>query len=247
MNSTGMFATNNSAYKQCYSIENLLNKINSDLFFNMDNQNITFLVLLDLRAAFDSVSQQKLLHIFKTRFRITNTAHAWLKSYFTDRYQCVTVEGNTSKQFPLKWGVPQGSCFGPVAYLAYTSAIADELDQHNVSIMTFADDTQLYLSFKASPKVIQFNTKILEESIAIVRNFMITHQLKINDSKTEFLVIGTKQLLKKVNLNELTITVGQHSIKPSTVCKILGVHFDLNMNLITHFCLILGSHKEILW
>ena len=55
------FSLFNSAYKKYHSTETLLAKIHSDIMMNMERQEITFLVLLDLSAAFDTVQHQKIL------------------------------------------------------------------------------------------------------------------------------------------------------------------------------------------
>ena len=40
----------------------------------------------------------------------------------------------------------------------------------------------------------------MENCIKAIRAWMIMNKMKINDIKTEFLIIGTKQLLNKVNI-----------------------------------------------
>ena len=52
-------------------------------------------------------------------------------------------------------------------------------------------------------------------------------QVKINDDKTECILIGTRQQLAKVSLDK--ITVGENSIPPSQIVKILGTLMDCNL------------------
>ena len=82
----------------------------------------------------------------------------------------------------LKYGVPQGSCLGPITFLVYISALTDIINDQQISVLSYADDTQLYLSCQSN----HINDKInsLNSSIHIIRKFMLTHQLKINDNKT---------------------------------------------------------------
>ena len=44
----------NSAYKQNFSAETLLTKITSDILLDMNNRNLTMLVLINLSAAYDT-------------------------------------------------------------------------------------------------------------------------------------------------------------------------------------------------
>ena len=69
----------------------------------------------------------------------------------------------------------------------------------------------------------------LEKCIEDVRTWMLTHRLKINDSKTEFILLGTKQQLEKINISE--ISVGRASVKAVSKVKNLGVIFDSNMTM----------------
>ena len=148
----------------------------------IDNQNLTLLALLDLSAAFDSVDHEKLLLILNQRFKIEKIAYKWFQSYLTNRKQYVMINDSKSIVTTLKYGVPQGSCLGPITFLVYISALTDIINDQQISVLSYADDTQLYLSCQSN----HINDKInsLNSSIHIIRKFMLTHQLKINDNKT---------------------------------------------------------------
>ena len=64
----------------------------------------------------------------------------------------------------------------------------------------FADDTQLYLSFKPLGNTAQADAiQAMEKCIDAVRKWMIQDRLMINDDKTEFLLVGTRQQLDKLD------------------------------------------------
>ena len=131
----------------------------------------------------------------------------------------------------LVHGVPQGSCIGPIAFLAYTSELADITQDYNISVMSYADDIQLSVSCKPLPHIVQNTIDNINNCISDIRRFLLSHTLKINDNKTVFMSIGTKQQLSKINLNETYITVGNSIIKNSEHTINLGFTFDANMNL----------------
>ena len=54
----------------------------------------------------------------------------------------------------------------------------------------------------------------------------------INDDKTEFLLIGTRQQLDK--LDSCSITVGDNRISPSPCVRNLGSWFDSNLSMTDH-------------
>ena len=78
---------------------------------------------------------------------ITDNALAWFKSYLSDRFQRVSVNGSLSDQFPLKQGVPQGSCLGPLLFTIYTRKLFQIVERHLPQVHCYADDTQLYVLF----------------------------------------------------------------------------------------------------
>jgi hypothetical protein len=68
-----------------------------------------------------------------------------------------------------------------------------------ISFLTYADDTQRYLSFKPSLSTSQEDALCAMEScIEKIRRWMIQDKLLMNDGKTEFWVIGTRQQLCKL-------------------------------------------------
>ena len=57
-------------------------------------------------------------------------------------------------------------------------------------------------------------------------------RLKLNPDKTEFLFLGTRQQLERVNTSHLV--VGESRISPSTKVKNLGSWFDSNLGMLSH-------------
>ena len=67
---------------------------------------ISVLVLLDLRAAFDTIDHYILLQRMKHQFGIRGSALSWFKSYLSDRYDFVHVNDESSGYDKVSHGVP---------------------------------------------------------------------------------------------------------------------------------------------
>ena len=197
-----------SAYRPGHSTETALLKVKNDLLLNngqrVNGQRVTLLALLDLSAAFDTVHHDVLHNRLSTDFGIKGTALKWFESYLSNRRQRVSIEGVTSKLFDPDFGVPQGSCLGPLLFLLYSSKLFKIISRHLPSVHAYADDTQLYLSFKAGDDVNEKSAiAAMEACVLDIHKWMLSDRRKLNMDKTEFLLIGTKQQLEKVNITTL--------------------------------------------
>ena len=189
----GLFPELQSAYRQHHSTETALLKVKNDLLMAMDKGQVTLLVLLDLSSAFDTVEHEILLERLRSTIGLRGKVLSWFESYLKGRSQQVSINGTLSKPFDLKCGVPQGSCLGPLLFTIYVSKLFQILKHHLPSVHTYADDTQLYLSFKPSDSSSEVEAvSAMQKCICDVRAWMREDQLMLNDDKTEFLIIVTR-------------------------------------------------------
>ena len=70
--------------------------------------------------------------------------HNWFRSYLSGRMQFVKIRESRSTSRPLSCGIPQGSILGPMLYLG------DIMREHGIFYHMYADDTQIYMSFRPS-------------------------------------------------------------------------------------------------
>ena len=56
-------------------------------------------------------------------FGISGSALNWIESYLSNRTQRIYIDGVLSSNFNLKFGVPQGSCLGPLLFSLYASKL----------------------------------------------------------------------------------------------------------------------------
>ena len=72
MTINGLHLELQSAYKKHHSTESALLKVKNHILLNMDAQRVTLLVLLDLRAAFDTVRHDILPDRLRSRLGVTD-------------------------------------------------------------------------------------------------------------------------------------------------------------------------------
>ena len=85
-----------STFPNNYCYETALLEVANTIFINIDNQNVTFLTLLDISAAFDIVVYNRILTRIESKYKIINIPTQVMASYFQDRYQTDQINNSTS-------------------------------------------------------------------------------------------------------------------------------------------------------
>ena len=185
-----------SAYRCNHSSETALLRVQNDILRSMDNQTVTMLLLLlDLSAAFDTVSHSILIRRLKDRICVSGKALEWFISYLSDRKQSVCINNSHSECVNLKYDVPQGSVLGPILFTIYTLPLADIVKKHGVDYHFYADDTQLYMSFTPSSTNDDDSVDKLKHCLSDIKNWMTKNMLKVNTDKRRYLLFGTPHQL----------------------------------------------------
>ena len=119
---------------------------------------------------------------------------------------------------------------GPVLFTIYVADFFQIIEKHLPEDQGYADDHQVYLSFRPIPSTNQTaSVTAIENCVAELRSWIITNMLMVNDNKTEFLIVGSKQQFERVNIP--FIHVGEDQITPVTSVRNLGVIFDSNLKM----------------
>ena len=202
-----------SAYRKFHSVETALLRIQNDLLLAMERRQVTALVLLDLSAAFDTIDHHILLTRLSSTFGITGPALDLLTSYLKDRNHFVQIDSHSSDTAPLTSGVPQGSVLGPLLFTLYTTPLTHLLQDSSVSFHLYADDTQLYVSFSSDDHLDSLTH--LSLTLDAVYSWLSCNRLVVNPSKTEYLLVGTKQQRVKLTLPSVMFQDATLSPSPS--------------------------------
>ena len=115
-------------------------KVASDIFDYADAGQVTFLALLDLSAAFDTVDHHISLQRLYYTYGIGGTVLEWLHSFLTGRTQVVNFAGEHSSPLTLTCCVPQGSAVSPLLFILYTADVVRIAQSFGVSVHSYADE-----------------------------------------------------------------------------------------------------------
>lgn len=218
-----------SAYRRFHSTETACIRVQNDLLMACDNQRVSILVLLDLSSAFDTIDHGILVHRLRS-IGVVDAACDWLQSYLEGRHQSVIIDGVQSTPVPIKTGVPQGSVLGPILFTLYLRELGQLIRSHDLQCHFYADDTQIYGSFHAG-EMASFLVK-LEKCLDEVVKWTRSNSLCLNHEKTEALIVGTSEQLRK--FTPPLIKIGTANIRPTTTVRVLGNHFDCSMTMGPH-------------
>ena len=151
-------------------------------------------MLLDLSAAFDTIDHTTLLGRLEGQYGLSGNALSWISSYLTDRFQTVCIEGELSEPVLLKYSVPQGSVLGPKFFTMYTKPVGAICSRHGLLYHFYADDSQLYISFKPMDNVSKYEAlHRIECCLTEIIVWMNNNILKLNADKTEVMLFSSKR------------------------------------------------------
>lgn len=227
LSSHSLFNSHQSAYTKAHSTETVLLSLHDHLVQAMSHQNITGLCLLDLSAAFDTIDHTILLKRLTDWFGLSNSVLSWISSYLSSRTFTVSVRNQTSSIQPVSYGVPQGSVLGPLLFIMYTTPLSHLIRSTSVDHHLYADDTQLYISFK--PAKFQNAISQLQSLFTAVSSWMSSNLLALNPSKTEFLLIGTPQQVQTLTDSSISLT-HDTTVTPASAVRNLGFIFDTHLS-----------------
>ena len=237
LNSHNRNNTCQSAYRPGHSTETALLKVVNDLFLSLNKGNISVLALLDFSSAFDTIDHTILVHRLHTDLGFTDlliygfTVLQWFSSYLTDRTHYLSLCNHCSDFAPVHSGVPQGSVLGPILFTMYIKPLSAIIDSHSIIHHSFADDLQLQMS--APPDRIFELHHSMQSYISDVKAWATANMLKLNDIKTELMLVTSKRSKHLHNL-PTSITKGNAQIPFKQSVKNLGFTLDCHLTMNAH-------------
>jgi len=198
-----------------------VNELLEFIVTNLDNQNKTLSIFLDLSKAFDCVEHDKLINILYN-YGVRGLPLKWLRSYLSNRTQQVKISNTLSNEVLIKNGVLQRSILGPVLFIIYVNRCIDIEFSGCLGagrIVQYADDTTLNLTAKSLKELEALGQQMANSCVQFFDNL----NMKTNFDKTFFMQFGHSSI---VNETGLDFTIGNHKIRPTETFKFLGLMID---------------------
>jgi len=227
-----------SGFRTGHSTETALLELLNDVYIAGDDKRFTAVIGLDISAAFDTISHSVLLQHLQAEFGLTSTALDWVSSYLSDRQQYVKIGHHSSGLFDCCSGVPQGSVLGSLLFAAYVSPVGSITESLGVRYQQYADDTQLYLSMRASDTA--HGLDILRACSAAVRDWYLSNNLLLNADKSDVIVLGTANRLRLAASID-SVEVAGVPLPVASTLKSLGVILDQRLTFADHSAVVVKS------
>ena len=179
-------------------------------------------VFLDFSACFDTICRSNLMTKLN-QYGIRGVPLELIKSYFSNRRQCVYYGGSTSLELSQEFGVIQGSKNGPLFYDIYSNDL-NYLCAENENIC-FADDTCLiYVGSDLESLASHVNNRL-----SLILDWCKYNKLMLNPAKTEYMI-----LTNKVLPFEPVLRLDDNVISRKTTVKYLGLNLDEKLKFTVH-------------
>ena len=103
-----------SGFRRKYSCNTALARLTNSWLTAMNKSEVSGMVFLDLKKAFDLVDH---ISLKKLAIYLKNSCSLpFFKSYLHNRTKCVLLHGSYSSKESVKYGIPQGSVLAPILY-----------------------------------------------------------------------------------------------------------------------------------
>ena len=178
------------------------------------------MVLVDFRAALDTINLDILIRRLRLRYGFVGKALDWIMSYLPERTQRVVIGGQSSSTTTLTAGVPQDSILGPLLFSLYVQPIGDFIRAHGLFFHHYADD---------HPSALAAVVQQMEDCLDDIKQWMAWNYMCMNDGKTQHLPIAPKSAAALVDGS--VIRVGVSTITASRCVRNLGVFIDRHLDI----------------
>ena len=214
-------------YTQKSNCESAVLHVMNQIYGNKEKKLTTCALFIDLNKAFDSL-YHPLLKAKLRKLQFSNNFFLLLESYLSERSQYVEIEGVKSPHLQIGKGVFQGSKLAAIFFIIYINSIFNL--PLNGKLFLYADDIALIYGVSDSS---QLKVK-MEYDLKVLDIWFSNHYLKMNTSKTNYILFEGKTKLDYFTQNALNIKLNNQVISRVENFKYLGFWIDEELTFAQH-------------
>ena len=201
-----------------HSTEHAILDLKEFIMENLNKQEISAVLFLDLQKAFDSVNHNILLKKL-SHYGVRGIPLDLMTSYLSNRRQYTTVGGMKSDLDFVLWGVPQGSVLGPLLFILFINDLPKSSDMNT---WLFADDSAMGLSSTSFGDLeVRFNYEVNKTQEWLLANKLSVHYTK----KTKYILFIPPHKVKD-KPPDFMLKMSGKIIAQTDKYKYLGLLFD---------------------
>ena len=228
LNRNNLLTDCQSGFRSLHSTLSALLKASNNWSVNIDNGLINGVIFIDLKKAFDTIDHGIILRKL-SYYGVDQVALNWFSSYLGNRVQKCQVNGHLSSSSVINCGVPQGSIIGPLLFLLYINDLPNCLTIAEPNM--YADDTNLTVS---ADNLADLKHKMNLE-LANINQWLRVNKLSLNITKTEYMVIGSRQRLRAITDGQsIELSIEGKEISRVKEAKSLGMVIDDSLSWNKH-------------
>ena len=206
-----LLSSNQSAYRENHSCETSLNLVMAKWKEYKESGKKIVAVFLDLSRAFETIDRNILMETLQ-RKGLSGNVLKWFRSFLQNRRQRTRYREHMSDTEFIEIGVPQGTPLSSLLFILYIDDIVKLLKYCSINL--FADDMLIWI---ACDDVLDAIRKI-NHDLNVIYIFLCMLKLKVNKTKTKYMIIGT-------DVSDNVVIDGQ-SIEKVDEIKYLGIIVD---------------------
>lgn len=218
LNTYGIINKNQFGFQNGISTNDAIFSFLETLYLGLNDREVAAAVFCDFSKAFDCVDHGILLRKLD-HYGIRGIPLNWFGSMLSERYQSVSVRGDTSQKARVSHGVPQGSVLGPILFLIYVNDLLKL--PVTAKLTAFVDDANALWTSKTLD---DFNLTI-ESDLLSIKQWCDSNKLCFNIQKTNILTF-------KCAMSDIKIE--DQILENKETVKYLGIYIDKQLKFDSH-------------
>ena len=181
-------------------------------------------ILTDMSAAFDTVSNEVLLGKLKL-YGVSDQALGRFAAYFSNRAQQCEIGGARSSIIKILHGVFKGSILGPLLFICFMNDVV-VLGTLIVLFILYADDTTIVV--KLTGNLLE-DQGLVDQKMEEISTYMNANSLAFNFKKTNLINVS----VRKREDPGVVLNLNNEVIQPVEAARLLGVQITKDLRTTT--------------